>query len=123
MAIHLKKISIVNHDPGKKFGNPVFFFDVFDGDSEDDGQSIVPDGTPIEVRLGQELMQRNASKSSNKGDDGKLRELYSCRFTAQEKPIHSKIPISGWKIDSNGLMPVPKVRWVPENESLNSKEK
>ena len=120
--MHLKKVSIVNHDPGLKFGNPVFFFDVYDEESEDDGQSIVSNGTPIEVQLGQEIMQRTNANTSTSTDDRTLSELYSCRFTSQEKPIHSKIPSSGWKTDNHGLLPVPKVRWIPGSQKGSNKQ-
>ena len=30
VAIRLKKISVVSLDPGHKFGNPVYYFDLFD---------------------------------------------------------------------------------------------
>mmetsp|Transcript_12999 Transcript_12999/g.14875 ORF Transcript_12999/g.14875 Transcript_12999/m.14875 type:complete len:552 (+) Transcript_12999:152-1807(+) len=129
IAIHLKKISIVNQDPGHKFGNPVYYYDIFDVEPPSSSlQEVTEDAVvvidttavaPIEVELSQELhhLQRQRSmpeeEREKKDDDGTLLEMYSCRFAANQKPIHSKIPSVGWKVDYHGSAPVPKTRWIP----------
>ena len=65
-TLRLNKVSIVSQDPGQRFGNPSFYYDVFHDKDEDDGQPIVSSDTPIETQICQELMQRQ--------DRGHIRE-------------------------------------------------
>ena len=114
IAIHLKKISVVSQDPGHKFGNPAYYFDLFDEQDEDDSQGVVQETEePIEIEISQELIERKAGIENDPEQDHTLLEMYSCRFSAHEKPIHSKIPSTGWKVDSHGCVPVPRTRWIP----------
>lgn len=125
VAIRLKKISVVSLDPGHKFGNPVYYFDVFDAiEFVDDQDAVVMADTnsPIEVEVSQEIhseLSQQGSVNNNEGNSGKndnggtLLEMYSCRFTSDQKPIHSKIPSTGWKMDRHGCEPVPRARWIP----------
>lgn len=112
VAIHLKRLSIISQNPGHKFGNPAYYFDIFDEVDEDDGPSIISSGSPIEVEISHELMNCGGA-SPNMESVQALLELYSCRVAAGEKPIHSKIPSTGWTIDSHGCAPVPRTRWIP----------
>ena len=90
-------------------------------------------GAPIETRFCRELMMQrgggqhptgNSGSSSNgngnanssllfpNGSDQSLCELYSCRYLLSDAPADSKIPRSGWQIDSAGIAPGPKCRWI-----------
>jgi len=129
VAIHLKKISIVSLDPGHKFGNPVYYYDVFDVAEDHSPAEVVvvmeqDDNNPIllEREVTERLLLQQPPMSNKK--EQPLWELYSCRFTSQEKPIHSKLPspFTGWKLDSHGCAPVPRLtRWIPSASKLKNK--
>lgn len=113
-AIHVKTISVISQDPGHKFGNPVYYFDFFSPQDDDDSHGVVDgDDDAIENEISRELMERKSSIEKEPEKDYTLQELYSCRFAAHEKPIHSKIPSNGWKKDAHGLEPVPRTQWIP----------
>jgi hypothetical protein len=88
---------------------------LFDEQDEDgDSQGIVNENdNPIEIEISQELMERKSGIEKDPEQDHTLLEMYSCRFSEHEKPIHSKIPSTGWKVDSHGCAPVPRARWIP----------
>lgn len=114
ITIHLKTITVIGQDPGYKFGNPVFYRDVLSRQDEEDSQGVVEtDVDNIENEISQELVERQAYVEKSPENDQTLQEMYSCRFTANQKPIHSKIPSIGWKVDTHGLEPVPRTRWIP----------
>jgi hypothetical protein len=113
-AIHLKTVTVISHDPGYKFGNPVYYLASFCRQDEEDSQGVVDgDVDTIEIQISQEVVGRQSGTEKAPENDQTLQEMYSCRFTADQKPIHSKIPSIGWKVDSHGLEPVPRTRWIP----------
>jgi hypothetical protein len=119
VALQLNKLSIISQDPGQRFGNPSFYYDVFDEKDEDDGQPIISSDTPIETQICHELMQRQDAVVSK--DVQTLLELYSCQYPLKEKPIDSKIPRTGWQIDSHGTFPGPRCRWIPAQPNKKDK--
>ena len=116
VTLRLNKVSIVSQDPGQRFGNPSFYYDVFHDKDEDDGQPIVSSDTPIETQICQELMQRQ-DRVSKDFHSQTLVELYSCMYPLKDKPVDSKILSSGWQIDSHGTSPGPRCRWIPAQPS------
>jgi hypothetical protein len=135
--VYLKvtKLSIISQDPGHKFGNPVYFYDVCDYDlDEDEGysssasSSILDDSqetavvvvnphpdTPI-VRATCE-MDLSAYRAQHQrqplvAESQALHELYYCQYQIRDKPIDSKVPNSAWQVDSHGVGPGPKCRWI-----------
>ena len=114
VAVHLKKISVVSQDPGHRFGNPSYYFDLFDEQNDDDSQEVVKEAeSPIEDEIGQQFMQGKIGMEKSTGLDQTLMNMYSCRFATDQRPVHSKIPSEGWKVDSHGSSPVPRIRWIP----------
>lgn len=114
VAIHLKKISVVSQDPGHRFGNPSYYFDLFDEQNDEDSQEVVNEAErPIEDEIGQQFMQRKIELDKSTGLVQTLLNMYSCRFPIDQRPIHSKIPSDGWKVDSHGSSPAPRIRWIP----------
>jgi hypothetical protein len=111
VALQLNKVSIISQDPGHRFGNPAYYYDVFDEQEEEDGLPIVSPDAPIETQICQELMQWHNAVVSR--DDPALLELFSCQYPLNEKPIDSKILTTGWQIDSHGTAPGPRCRWIP----------
>ena len=120
VVLQLNRVSIVSQDPGQRFGNPAFYYDVFDEEDEDDnGQPIIKTDTPIEEQICHELMQRQDTVVSK--DAQTHLELYSCKYPLNEKPIDSKILSTGWQVDSHGTSPGPRCRWIPAHPSKKDK--
>ncbi len=114
VAIHLKKISVVSLDPGHRFGNPAYYYDVFGQNDDDDSQEVINEmEKPIENQISQEIIEGKAGAVKALELEKTLLEMYSCRFTADKKPIHSKVPSIGWEVDIHGCAPVPRIRWIP----------
>eukprot|EP00339_Tiarina_fusa_P001570 CAMPEP_0116999586 /NCGR_PEP_ID=MMETSP0472-20121206/2239_1 /TAXON_ID=693140 ORGANISM="Tiarina fusus, Strain LIS" /NCGR_SAMPLE_ID=MMETSP0472 /ASSEMBLY_ACC=CAM_ASM_000603 /LENGTH=539 /DNA_ID=CAMNT_0004699049 /DNA_START=102 /DNA_END=1718 /DNA_ORIENTATION=+ len=94
VSIKLKKLSIISQDPGHRFGNPAYFYDVCDDQEKEDEQAIVTTDAPVETQICQALLRdRNATATD---ETQTLLELYSCQYPINEKPIDSKIPNTGW---------------------------
>jgi hypothetical protein len=74
VALQWNKLSIISQDLGQRFGNPYFYYDVFDEKDEDDGQPIISSDMPIETQICHELMQRQDAVVSK--DVQTLLELY-----------------------------------------------
>jgi len=110
-SFQINKLCIISQDPGHRFGNPVRYFDVYDDTTEDDAVSIVRNNGPIEHEIYQSLLL--APETQVLKTDQTLLELYSCQYPLDKKPVDSKIPNIGWKIDSQGIGPGPKCRWIP----------
>ena len=119
VTLLLKKVSIVSQDPGQRFGNPSYYYDVFDEENEDDGQPIISTDTPIETQICHELMQRQDTVVSKEVQT--LVELYSSKYPLEEKPIDSKIMSTGWCVDSHGTAPGPRCRWISARARNRSK--
>ena len=123
VSIKLKKLSIISQDPGHRFGNPAYFYDVCDDQEKGDttGQGIVSTDAPVETQICQQLLRRNSSSSSSRRNNvdqsQTLLELYSCQYPINKKPVDSKIPQNGWHIDSHGTGPGPTCRWIPAAKS------
>lgn len=118
VAVHLKKISVVNLDPGHRFGNPVYYFDVFGEKDDDDSQEVINmTENLIEDQISQELIERTGGTEASPDRNSTLLKMYSCQFAIDQKPVHSKIPSTGWKVDIHGCAPVPRIRWIPGPKS------
>jgi len=114
--LDLKKVTIVSQDPGYRFGNPLYYYDVYEESAEeDDGQSIVNAETPIENEISQDLME--TQRASIPHESEALLELYSCTIQPDQRPVNSKIPRTGWLVDSHGESPGPKCRWIPAQKA------
>jgi hypothetical protein len=130
-AIRLHKISLISQDPGHQFGNPIDYYDAYDeeedtissGSSSDNEPVVVVTSAtvdaPIENQICHELLmsqqQEHQQKLSARGNKN-LSEYYSCHYPVKTSPIlavDSKIPGTGWQIDTHGQAPSPKCRWIP----------
>jgi hypothetical protein len=115
-SFQINKLSIISQDPGHRFGNPANYFDVFQESDEDASSSFIQSSTtPIENQIYHEILQQSGEEKLSKGTQT-LSELYSCQYPLSEKPIDSKIPNVGWRIDSHGVAPGPKCRWIPASK-------
>lgn len=129
--LKLTKLSIISQDPGHKFGNPVFYYDVCDYEIEEDegyassvSSSILDESheaavvvsphpdTPI-VRSSLMLLTGSARRQPFVSESQVLHELYYCQYRIRDKPIDSKVPNAPWQVDSHGVGPGPKCRWIP----------
>jgi hypothetical protein len=131
-AIRLHKISLISQDPGHQFGNPMDYYDAYDeeednfstGSSSSDNEPVVVVASatvdaPIENQICHELLmsqqQEQQQKLSARGNQN-LSEFYSCHYPVKTSPllaVDSKIPGTGWQIDTHGQAPSPKCRWIP----------
>lgn len=128
--IKLTKISIISQDPGHKFGNPVYYYDVCDYEEDEDegyassvSSSILDEShepavvithpdTPI-VRTSDIVYSRTTQQLPLVSESQALHELYYCQYQIRDKPIDSKVPNTAWEVDSHGVDPGPKCRWIP----------
>lgn len=128
--LKLTKISIISQDPGHKFGNPVYYYDVCDYEvDEDEGYAssvsssildesqdpavVIPHpDTPI-VRTSDTVHSRTTQQLPLVSESQALHELYYCQYQISDKPIDSKVPNTAWNVDSHGVGPGPKCRWIP----------
>ena len=51
-----------------------------------------------------------------------LHELYCCTYHIHDKPIDSKVPSTEWQIDSHGIAPGPRCRWIPASSPSSDSE-
>lgn len=116
VVLQINRVSIVSQDPGLRFGNPAYIFDIFDEKDKMDSQPIVTADAPIETQICQDLIRRQ-DNSITSGGEQTLLELYSCQYPLSQKPVDSKIPNIGWQIDSHGTSPGPRCRWIPGQPS------
>ena len=126
MALKLLKICLISQDPGHSFGTPLDFHDAceledLDRSHCDDPVVVSSSAAPLETRFCREMMmqQQREDRSGNNGSlifpngsDHSLCELYSCRYPVNDTLTDSKIPRTGWKIDTQGKPPGPKCRWI-----------
>ena len=116
----LKRFSILSQDPGHRFGNPANYFDVCgDSDEEEPPATMIAANSPTpsqeEDEIYQELINPQTDlelSPSPTSDNQALSELYSIRFPMSEKPV-DKLPKVNWQIDTNGIEPGPRCRWIP----------
>lgn len=111
-SFQINKLCIISQDPGHRFGNPVHYFDVYDDVEDDDAAAIVQSNNPIEHEIYQNILRVPQTPAEPKGDKTLL-ELYSCQYPLDQKPVDSNIPNIGWQIDSQGMAPGPRCRWIP----------
>ncbi|KAG7351276.1 BTB/POZ domain containing protein [Nitzschia inconspicua] len=130
MYLHIRKLSIISQDPGHKFCNPVYYYDVCDDESEElstfssssslDGSreaSVIVNPHPSTAIVQKSsidlLMQPATTRRLFVTESQALQELYFCNYRIRDKPIDSKVPATEWEIDTHGIQPGPKCRWIP----------
>jgi hypothetical protein len=131
-AIRLHKISLISQDPGHQFGNPMDYHDAYDeeedtistGSSSSGNEPVVVVASatvdaPIENQICHELLMSQQQEQQQKlsaRSNQNLSEFYSCHYPVKASPllaVDSKIPSTGWQIDTHGQAPCPKCRWIP----------
>lgn len=113
-SCQINRLSIISQDPGHRFGNPANYFDVFDECDEDEVPAIIQSSdTPIENQIYHKLTHQSSESAVSSRKSQTLSELYSCQYPSSEKPVDSKIPNIGWEIDTHGVAPGPRCRWIP----------
>jgi hypothetical protein len=133
VVLRIHKVSLISQDPGHRFGNPIDFHDAWDEPALTTSISMDTTSTtsPIE-RVCLEFFQQQSNGGvllSNDPDSGtnenlssenlsseNLSKLYSCRYPVNQKPVDSKIPRNGWKIECHGEAPSPKCQWIPQTQ-------
>jgi hypothetical protein len=121
VSLELHKVALISQDPGHRFGNPFDYYDAFDeyndGDSEEEELITTLEGDAIETEVSQQALMHQRGNDNTKKDSSSsqqnLLKLYSCHYPVSAKPIDSKIQRTGWTVDSHGVTPSPKCRWMP----------
>ena len=135
VALKIHRVSLISQDPGHRFGNPIDYYDVYDVNyvEKKDEPAITTYEDPIENQIRQQWIQSPNAVSTTASSSSpqqhplalaqNLVELYSCYYPVNEKPIDSKIPRTGWNIDSHGISPGPKCRWIPASGSTEEEKR
>jgi hypothetical protein len=149
LYLQLKKLSVISQDPGHKFGNPVYYYDACDDDDDEDeagedgshsssSLSSVDDGrqatlvvnphpsTSIVHRSSLESLMGSPPTAVRRpfvAETQELHELFCCTYHIHDKPIDSKVPSTEWQVDSHGIAPGPRCRWIPPSLSSDSENK
>lgn len=130
--LQVRKLSLISQDPGHKFCNPVYYYDVCDDESEEastfSSASSLDDSRDAAVIVNPhpstQIVQQSSIDSIMRptfatprrpyvAETQALRELYFCNYQIRDKPIDSKVPGTEWEIDMHGIGPGPKCRWIP----------
>jgi hypothetical protein len=133
--LQIRKLSVISQDPGHKFCNPAYYYDVCDDESEEastfssssslDGSNeaaviVNPHpSTSIVQQSSMDSFMRPTAVLPRKlfvTESQALQELYCCKYQIRDKPIDSKVPSGEWEIDMHGIAPGPKCRWIPATD-------
>jgi hypothetical protein len=133
--LQIRKLSVISQDPGHKFCNPVYYYDVCDDESEEastfSSTSSLDDSREAAVIVNPHPSTSIVQHSSIDSfmhpttaiprklfvtETQALQELYHCKYQIRDKPIDSKIPGAEWEIDLHGIGPGPKCRWIPASD-------
>ena len=148
--LHLKKLSVISQDPGHKFGNPVYYYDICDVDDDIDDNSTIDDedsslSSNEERRTAAVIVSGivhhqqqhppginpiiipRADFDTSRPDDSDsdsetqtLQQLYRLSYSISDNPLNSKIPASDLQVDTHGIGPGPRCRWIPATEEVVS---
>eukprot|EP00529_Nitzschia_sp_RCC80_P014179 CAMPEP_0113523458 /NCGR_PEP_ID=MMETSP0014_2-20120614/45716_1 /TAXON_ID=2857 /ORGANISM="Nitzschia sp." /LENGTH=720 /DNA_ID=CAMNT_0000421549 /DNA_START=355 /DNA_END=2517 /DNA_ORIENTATION=+ /assembly_acc=CAM_ASM_000159 len=151
--LHLKKLSVISQDPGHKFGNPVYYYDICDVDDDIDDNSTIDDEessissneerrTTAVIVSGLVHHQQqhppginpiiipradfDTSRPDDTDSDSEtqtLQQLYRLSYSISDNPLNSKIPASDLQVDTHGIGPGPTCRWIPATEEVVSTRK
>jgi hypothetical protein len=156
--LHLTKLSVISQDPGHKFGNPVYYYDVCDVDDDTDDDSTIDDEDaqstnsslssnddrraaavvvsglvhhqqhhPLGINpiiLPRADFENSKPGGSNSSSETQaLQQLYRLSYRVSDNPLNSKIPSSSLEVDTHGISPGPKCRWIPATEDTVSTRK
>ena len=127
--LQLNSLAVITQDPGHRFGNPAYYYDINDDDSEvttfssssslDDSQesaALIVNQSAMDYSF---MSQRRPFVSESQ----ELNELYYCNYQIRDKPIDSKVPDYAWEPATDGLTPGPKCRWIPAGPEADSDAK
>jgi hypothetical protein len=137
--LHIHKLSVISQDPGHKFCNPVYYYDVCDDESEEastfSSASSLDDSKEATVIVNPHpstsIVQQSSIDSFLRPpgaiarklfvtETQALQELYYCKYDVRDKPIDSKVTGAEWEIDMHGIGPGPKCRWIPATDIKGS---
>ena len=126
--LRLNRLAVITQDPGHRFGNPAYFYDINDDDSEitsfSSSSSLDDSHENAALIVNQSAMdsfmtQRRPFVSESQ----ELNELYYCNYLICDKPIDSKVPDYEWETATDGLAPGPKCRWIPAGPEIDPEAK
>jgi hypothetical protein len=137
LYLQIQKISIISQDPGHKFCNPVYYYDVCDDESEEGSSfsssssldesreaAVIVNPHPSTAIVQQssiDAFMRPANVAAPRrlfvAESQALQELYYCKYQIRDKPIDSKVPATEWEVDTHGVEPGPRCRWIPAAET------
>jgi hypothetical protein len=134
--LRLNKFAIITQDPGHKFGNPVYFYDICDdeseitsfssssslGSSQENPASIVNAHPSTAIGNQSSMDSFMIPRQLFVTESQALQELYYCNYQICDKPIDSKVPDSEWELGSDGIAPGPRCRWISAAAASNDVE-
>lgn len=132
-GIHILRAVVVTTTPSYVFGEPVALEDVpalppnmaSNATERNESPIFLDECTATDDHL--TALIRTDTRSSaafqqqqQPQQDSGLQNLYTHRCSIQDDEANSRIPKSGWRVDSHGMEPAPVCTWIPAGPAPSS---